>query len=58
MLAFTGFPSGSAVKNLSAMLELWAPSLVWEDSLKEEMATHSGVLRKSHGERSLVSYSP
>ena len=39
-----GLPSGSAVKNLSAKPELWVSSLVWEDSLKEEMATHSGIL--------------
>ena len=32
------------VKNLSAMQETWAGSLGWEDSLEEEMATHSSIL--------------
>ena len=32
------------VKNLPAMLETWVRSLGWEDSLEEEMATHSSVL--------------
>ena len=35
-------------------------SLGWEDSLEEEMATHSSVLGsgKSHGQRSLMGCSP
>ena len=34
-------------------------NLSQEDPLKEEMATHSNILaRKSHGQRSLVGYSP
>ena len=32
------------VKNLSAMQETWVQSLVWEDSLENEMATHSSIL--------------
>ena len=51
------------VKNPPAMQEtqetrVW--SLVQEDPLEEEMATHSSILawKKSHGQRSLVSYSP
>ena len=36
--------SGSAVKNLSAVQEVPVPSLVWEDPLEKEMATHSSVL--------------
>ena len=33
-------------------------SLVWENPLEEEMATHSSILAgKSHGQRSLVGYS-
>ena len=32
------------VKNPSAMLETWVRSLVWEDPLKEGMATHFSVL--------------
>ena len=37
-------PRGSAVKNSPAMQEMqetWVWSLGWEDSLEEEMATHS-----------------
>ena len=32
------------VKNLPAVLETWVRSLGWEDSLEEEMATHSSIL--------------
>ena len=32
------------VKNLPVMWETWVLSLGWEDSLKEGMATHSGIL--------------
>ena len=42
-----GIPSGSAAKNLPAMQELqktWVRSLGWEDSLEEEMPTHSSIL--------------
>ena len=39
-----GFPGGSVVKNPHAMLETWVPSLGQEDSLEEEMATHSSIL--------------
>ena len=39
-----GFPSGSAVKNLPAMQEPQVWSLGGEDSLGEEMATHSSIL--------------
>ena len=47
------------VKNLSAVQEAWVPSQGWEDSLDKEMATHSVFLPgKSHGQRSLVGYSP
>ena len=45
------------VKNSPAMQETWVPSLGWEDLL--DMATHSGILAwRSHGQRSLVGYSP
>ena len=43
----SGFPSGSAVKNLPAvqkMQEMWVQSLGQEDPLEEEMATHSSNL--------------
>jgi len=39
-----GFPGGSAVKNLPAKQETWARSLVQEDPLEKEMATHSSIL--------------
>ena len=32
------------VKNLPAMQETWVRSLGWENSLEEEMATHSSIL--------------
>ena len=39
-----GFPDGSAVKNLPAMQETWVRPLGRENSLEEEMATHSSIL--------------
>ena len=44
---FKVFPSGSVVKNLSAVQdkkETWIPSLSWEDPLEEGMASHSNIL--------------
>ena len=38
------FPSGSAVKNLSARQETWVRFLHWEDPLEEAVATHSSIL--------------
>ena len=38
------FPSGSVVKNLSAMLESWVQSAGQEDSPEKGMATHSSIL--------------
>ena len=48
------------VKNLLAMQETWVQSLGQEDLLEKEMATHSSILawKKSHGQKSLVGYSP
>ena len=47
------------VKNLPATQETWVQSLGWEDPLEEEMITHSRFLPgASHGQRSLVGYSP
>ena len=47
------------VKRLPAMQETWVQSLGQEDTLEKEMATHSSTLAwKSHGQRSLVDYSP
>ena len=55
---FLGFPGGSAVINLPAVLELWVPSLSREDPPAKEMATHSTILAcETHGQRSLVGYS-
>ena len=45
-----GFPDGSVVKNLPAVLEMQemqVRSLDWEDPLKEKMATHSSLSWKS-----------
>ena len=39
-----GFPSGSVVKNLPAMQEMYVQSRSQEDALKKEMATHSNIL--------------
>ena len=38
--------------------ETWVQFLSQEDPLEEGMATHSSILGKSHGQRSLVGYSP
>ena len=38
------FPSGSAVKNPPAVLEMWTLSLGRKDPLEKEMATHSSIL--------------
>ena len=47
------------VKNLPAMWETGVRSLGQEDPLEEGMATHSSILAgESHGQRSLVGYSP
>ena len=41
------------------MYDTWVQSLGWEDSLEEDMATHSSVWPgESHGQRSLAGYSP
>ena len=34
------------VKNRPAKQEMWVKILCWEDSLKEEMATHSSILTR------------
>ena len=47
------------LKHLPAMRENWVRSLGREDPLEKEMVTHSIFLPgKSHGQRSLVGYSP
>ena len=40
----SGFPSGSVVKNLPAMQEMWVRSLGQEDPLEKGLATHSNIL--------------
>ena len=39
-----GFPGGSVVKIPPAKQEMWVQSLVWENSVEKEMATHSSIL--------------
>ena len=40
------------------MQGMWVQSLVWEDPLEEEIATHSSILAwKIPGQRSLADYS-
>ena len=39
-----GFPSGTAVKNMPAMQEMWVQSLSQEDPQEQGMAAHSSVL--------------
>ena len=46
------------VSKLPAMQETWVRSLGGEDHLEKGMATHSIILGESHGQRSLVGYSP
>ena len=53
------FPSGSAVKNLSAMQETQVQSLDQEDPLEKEMAPTPVFLPgKFHAQRSLAGCSP
>ena len=47
------------VKNPPAMRETWVQSLDWEDPLeKERLATPVFCPGESHGQKSLVGYSP
>ena len=47
------------VKNPPAMQETWVQSLLWEDPLEKEMQTTPLLLPgESHGQKSLVGYSP
>ena len=47
------------VQNLPAVQETEVQSLGQEDPMEKEMATHSSILPgESHGQRSLVGYSP
>ena len=54
-----GFPGSSVVNNLPAMQETRVQSLRGTDPLEKEMAPMPVfLLAKSHGQRSLASYSP
>ena len=47
------------IKKSPSMQETWVRSLGWEDPLEKDTATHSVFLpEESHGQRSLVGYSP
>ena len=48
------------LKRLLALWKTWVRSLGQEDPLEKEMATHSSIFvpGESHGQRSLVGYSP
>ena len=46
------------VKNLPAMQETQLPSLDWEDPLEKGMAISVFLPEESHGQMSLVDYSP
>ena len=45
-MRYLGFHGGSVGKE-SAMWEGWVPSLVWEDPLEKEMATHCSTFLKN-----------
>ena len=47
-----------SVKDLPTKQETRIPSLGQEDSLEKEMAIHCSIHTRSHGQRSLVGYSP
>ena len=54
-----GFPGGLMVKNLPEMQETWVQSLDREDPLEKGIvSTLVFLLGESHGQRSLVNYSP
>ena len=44
ILIITDFLSDSVVQNPPAKHKIWVWSLVWEDPLGKEMATHSSIL--------------
>ena len=39
-----GFPSGSGIKNLPTMQEMWVQSLAWKDPPEKEMTSQSSIL--------------
>ena len=44
LCAFLNSLMTQTVKDLPAMQETWVRSVVWEDPLEKEMATHSSIL--------------
>ena len=44
MLYNHGFPGAQRLNTLPVMQETWVRSLVWEDPLEKEMATHFSIL--------------
>ena len=59
MLYLPDFPGGSDGKVSVYNVETWVRSLGLEDLLEKEMAIHSSTIAwKSHGQKSLVGYSP
>ena len=50
-------PSGSVIKNLPVKQQMRVRSLDWKDPPEEEMATHSFLPGKFHGQRSRTGYS-
>ena len=57
--AYRDFPSGSAVKNLPAMQEIWVQFLSWEDPLRRAwQPTRVFMPGEFHGQRSLAGYRP
>ena len=54
-----GFPGGSVVKNPPPAQGTWVQSLIMEDPLEKETATHSSVscLEKRQGQRSMAGWS-
>ena len=57
-LGIRASPVAQRVKHLPVMRKSQVWSLGWEDPLEKEMAPHSSIFEKSHGQRSLVAYSP
>ena len=62
MISFMGFPGGSVVKNPPTMQETqmtgfspWVRNILW---MRQWQPTSIFLPGKSHGERSLVGYSP
>ena len=52
------FPGDSDSKESACNVETQVRSLGQEDTLEEEMTTHSNLSGKFHGQRSLGGYSP